>query len=385
VNKTLSLIGENRNSTILNGTTPEPILVVRANNTKISGFAFEGWVFQDIVINATTGVMVTDNEIVFNAIGIDIQNSVNSTIKNNIIRGFGLDNIGIMLFYSSECKITNNEITNAIYDGIRLWFSSNNLIHQNLFKENDYGIYFHGSNLNEITENTISESRGPGISIDSSSNNEIFHNNFMEKFGQPRIYDNSVNAWDNGLEGNYWSDSNTTDVFRGPYQNETGSDGIGDSGYCVNLDPRTSPSLLQFDRYPLMGMFNSYDALNVYNVTVISNSTVSNFITPISIEHPELIFLYFSVTGAEGTTGFCRVSFPTAMMNGTYHVFVDWFEVPYALLPCSDANYSYLYFTYGHSTETVSIMPEFPSLAILLLFMTAVPLALIVTKWKRRL
>jgi len=235
VNKTVSLIGKDKDSTILNRTTIEPIMIVEANDVKISGFTFEGWAFQDILINATTGVTIVENKIVFNAVGIDVENSVNTTIENNIINGFGLDNIGIMLAYSSGCSIVNNTITNAVYDGIRLWFSNSNLIYQNLIKDNDYGIFFHEANLNTISENTISESGGPGISIDSSSSNEILHNSFINNYHQAMIYDNSVNTWDDGYPagGNYWGDYAGSDLHTGMYQNDTGKDGIGDSPYPV--------------------------------------------------------------------------------------------------------------------------------------------------------
>jgi hypothetical protein len=118
------------------------------------------------------------------------------------------------------------------------------------------------------------------------------------------------------------------------------------------------------------------------SVTVISNSTVSNFVAPIWIEHPEVIMIEFNVTEEQGTTGFCRVSFPTAMMNGTYHVFVNGTEAPYTLLPCSNADHSYLHFTYTHSTEGVIIIPEFPSFLILTIFMMATLATAIV--YKRR-
>jgi len=54
------------------------------------------------------------------------------------------------------------------------------------------------------------------------------------------------NFWDNGYPsgGNYWSDYNGTDLFSGPYQNETGSDGIGDTPYGIDENNQ--------DRYPLM-------------------------------------------------------------------------------------------------------------------------------------
>jgi hypothetical protein len=196
--------------------------------------------------------------------------------------------------------------------------------------------------------------------------------------------DHYTNTWDDGYPsgGNYWSDYNGIDVKSGSYQNETGSDGVGDTPYIIDAN--------NTDHYPLMGMFQSYNVTyftpplvaHSCSVTVISNSTVSNFVTLIWIEHPEVIMIEFNVTEEQGTTGFCRVSFPTAMMNGTYHVLVNGTEVPYTLLPYSNADHSHLYFTYTHSTEGVIIIPEFPSFLILPLFMIVALLALIVHKRK---
>ena len=56
----------------------------------------------------------------------------------------------------------------------------------------------------------------------------------------------SANNWDYGYPsgGNYWSDYNGTDVYSGPYQNETGSDGKGDTPYSIDE--------YNVDDYPLM-------------------------------------------------------------------------------------------------------------------------------------
>jgi hypothetical protein len=117
---------------------------------------------------------------------------------------------------------------------------------------------------------------------------------------------------------------------------------------------------------------------------VISNSTISDFAAPIRIEHPEVIFLQFNVSGAEGSNGFCRVSFPTAMMNGSYHVSLNGTEVPHTLLPCSDASTSYIYFTYSHLTQEVIIIPEFPSIIVLTFVFAATPLAVRIYRRRRR-
>jgi len=44
--------------------------------------------------------------------------------------------------------------------------------------------------------------------------------------------------------GNYWSDHNPSDTYRGLYQKETGKDGIGDTPYLIDGS--------NTDRYPLI-------------------------------------------------------------------------------------------------------------------------------------
>jgi PKD repeat protein len=58
--------------------------------------------------------------------------------------------------------------------------------------------------------------------------------------------DLGTNLWDDGYPsgGNYWGDYNGIDIFKGPAQNISGSDGIGDTHYLINVDSS--------DRYPLM-------------------------------------------------------------------------------------------------------------------------------------
>ncbi len=84
-----------------------------------------------------------------------------------------------------------------------------------------------------------------GIGSDSSDNNAVYHNNLITNTQQVALNGGS-NMWDNGYPsgGNYWSDYNGTDYYCGPYQNETGSDGIGDVPYVIDAN--------NVDHYPLM-------------------------------------------------------------------------------------------------------------------------------------
>jgi len=86
-------------------------------------------------------------------------------------------------------------------------------------------------------------------SFSQSSNNNVYHNNFVDNANQvyTQVYTYaSQNSWDEGYPsgGNYWSDYNGTDLFSGPYQNVTGSDGIGDTPYTIDADNK--------DRFPYM-------------------------------------------------------------------------------------------------------------------------------------
>jgi hypothetical protein len=158
------------------------------------------------------------------------------------------------------------------------------------------------------------------------------------------------------MEGNYWSDYNGTD---------TNQDGIGDTAHIIDAN--------NTDNYPLMGMFSDFEATSEHHVQIICNSTVSDFLfeyfTP-----SEIRVISFNVMGEDGTTAFCRICIPTALMNEPYTVLVNATEVSYNLLPFSNETHSYLYFTYSHSTQEVIIIPEFPAwtLHLILLVLTVV-------------
>jgi hypothetical protein len=205
---------------------------------------------------------------------------------------------------------------------------------------------------------------GYGIVSVSSSDNTIIHNSLTNNPAQA-YNEGSNNTWDESYPsgGNHWSDYNGTDTNSGPYQNETGSDGIGDSRYTIDTN--------NIDHYPLMGTFDSFNASLQQTVQTISNSTISNFTfngTAIS----------FNVSGQTGTAGFCRICIPTALMNGTFRVFVNGTQVTYTTLPFSNGTQKYLYFNYTQSTQEITIVPELPSYLTLALLTagTLLPLML---------
>jgi parallel beta-helix repeat protein len=172
--------------------------------------------------------------------------------------------MGISLTNSSKDKINGNTVLQS-GGGILLTNSSNNIVTGNSVSENfpwaiilpliyplymGIGIDLGSSSNNTISENYIAENWW-GIVLDSSSYNSVYHNAFFENNGQASVELQSVgNVWDNGYPsgGNYWSDYNGTDLYSGPFQNVTGSDGIGDTPYFIEPILDT----YDIDYYPLM-------------------------------------------------------------------------------------------------------------------------------------
>ena len=119
-------------------------------------------------------------------------------------------------------------------------------INNNLIFSNEIGIRLEDSNNTEISSNIV-RSNNQGIVLYGCNRITIYHNDIVDNTIQA-IDDgtNGINTWDDGYPsgGNYWSDYTGEDFYWGPYQNETGSDGIGDAPYVIDADSR--------DRYPPM-------------------------------------------------------------------------------------------------------------------------------------
>jgi len=202
--------------------------------------------------------VIFDNQIkTCNATGIRLENcSSNSILRNTIVQNtngifgqFSDSNIitansmtantaeGICLNYSSGNNIVNNNMINN-QNGVRLRNSFSNLVHGNsMISNTQYGIGLDShSSYNDIHENTIQQSYYGILIFALCPNNTIYHNNMINNTDQAYVALGSVNTWDNGCEGNYWSNYIGTD---------TDGDGVGD----------TSLPWEDVDNYPLMGPY----------------------------------------------------------------------------------------------------------------------------------
>ena len=252
VNETVSLIGEHTLGTIIDGGHVGVVVRILASDASIKGFTVRNSGYEPYdygILITSSGTKVADNEIIDNCWGIGLASPGNAciisgnSIGGNEHSGGGSWGGGIVLIYADHNTIVGNTIS--------------------CFE--DTGIYFLGaSSHNKILGNTLMNHFLSGIHL-SGSNNIINHNNFMELHNQV-IIEEGINTWDDGYPfgGNFWSDYAGADLFSGSYQNETGSDGIGDTPYPINEN--------NIDNYPLMQPYGSIKNLDTdsYYVTIQS-------------------------------------------------------------------------------------------------------------------
>ncbi|MEM3697379.1 MAG: NosD domain-containing protein [Candidatus Bathyarchaeia archaeon] len=340
-------------------------------NNNISANSYRG-----IYFDRSTNNFLIDNILFKNIDGIVFENNVNNNIilHNTILNS---SSFGIYIRSDSNNNmVVGNNISNNDR-GIRFTQSNNNTIFGNIISSNTNDglvIYYYSSNNKVIGNNITLNNYGISITY-GCYNNKIFHNNFVDN--AQHVFTNMNSTWDNGYPpgGNYWDNYTGVDFKWGITQNETGSDGIGDTAYSINEN--------NTDCYPLMGPINIFETgiwdTTIQYVDVISNSTVSNF----QINMTEKV-VSFNVTGEAGA-GFCRVIIPKIIVDilwlGNYAVLVN--GVPVEFRNWTDLENVYLYFEYQHSEKEITIMTEFPFAAITAILTLTTTLTLILRKIRR--
>jgi len=323
INKTVSLVGENPATTIIDGSGTGIVVSVKASDVEIRGFTIQNG-----------GNTIPD-------FGIWIASVANTTIRDNIIR-------------------------NNPNGGIQLRNSTNTKIIDNLMAENYAGVMIRGNSTNnDIIGNTIANNT-LGVFIDSSSFNTFYHNNFINNTKvtayQVQILSGIGNKFDNGAEGNFWS---------GYVGEDLNGDGIIDTPYP---DP-----ISRWDSYPLVEPWSLIRVLDVYQneehyyVTIYCNSTVGYRRDNVSFffSQPETQ-IRFNVTGPSGTLGFCNVTIPKNLLNATppnnWLVRFDGTNITDVVYIYDNVTHTFFNFNYPHTTHRVQIIgtqaiPNMPPIA----------------------
>lgn len=172
VNRTVSLIGEDRDSTVIDGNyTGDAVVRLYADKANIRSFT--------------------------------IRNSGASTTSP-------LPGLGV--YYASDFRVSHITVIN-----------------------NDCGIFFYSASNGTVSECNVANNTRFGVYLLLSSGNKIYHNN-IDNNTQQVFSDGSSQLWYDGYPsgGNYWSNYTGVDLLNGPFQNETQGDGIGDTLYVID-------------------------------------------------------------------------------------------------------------------------------------------------------
>jgi parallel beta-helix repeat protein len=218
VNKSLTLVGDNKDNTIIIGSGLADAILITASNVTIKGFTIK---------------IEYDNP--YSQYGPPYAGiKIVSTAKNNKIECNKIEDCYRAVFLeggeNTGNRICNNVITNdvvgmSVQDYYSFWIigSSGNKIYGNTISstlnQNGYGIVLWGASSNEIFANDI-YGNYYGIYLLGSSNSNIIHHNNFDNFFYNAWIENALgactgNVWHHTYTsaGNYWSDYSGS----GPY------------------------------------------------------------------------------------------------------------------------------------------------------------------------
>ncbi|UCG69155.1 MAG: PQQ-binding-like beta-propeller repeat protein, partial [Thermoplasmata archaeon] len=161
--------------------------------------------------------------------GITLDGATNNSLEyNNMIwNNYGVD----IMNGASYNTITENNISSNIVCGVIMKSGTENNISRNIISNNFIGLRLRNIPRNYFTYNLISNNSNIGIQVIGDTHDlEIHHNDIINNTIQA-VDDGTNNRWDNGIEGNYWSDwtSPDTSIPIGIVDNPRPIDGTNDS------------------------------------------------------------------------------------------------------------------------------------------------------------
>lgn len=222
VNKTLSLVGENRETTIIDGNRTGNVVCVEAEHVTVAVFTVQNSGPEGYGIYLYYGSSysnISHNIIKKNKWGIKSETGRPPDHDCNIIVGNDILSsryAGIELTLSNDNVIANNSIS----DGILLCYSGNNTIYGNHIPHGGMNTRYGSINLRTVSDSTVIYNNVSGrnvIRLDESDNNEIAGNSI--RGGQRAIM--LEDSHDNAITHNNISGSDYQAIYMIRAENNT--------------------------------------------------------------------------------------------------------------------------------------------------------------------
>jgi parallel beta-helix repeat protein len=245
INKSISLIGEDRVTTTIRGLVNLNKKSIDLKNFKVENPGATSVSLNEVYFTNLQNLWLEDNDLAILSVDSNNVTIQDCLIRNNIGKGIEIKK-GASGFNPESITVKNNTITN-----------------------NTYGLYLNEGINSLIMNNTFSQNREYGLYISSSMNTRIYHNNIIKNNVQ--AFDDNNNQWDNNYPsgGNFWSDYSGIDHYGGINQDILGNDDIGDTNYIIDSD--------SVDNYPLKSPIGDctylYEGWNFISLPFIQSDT----------------------------------------------------------------------------------------------------------------
>jgi parallel beta-helix repeat protein len=174
VNQTVQLVGQDKFTTIIDGSYAGAVVDVDTRNVQISGFTVRnGGSFAGIVLEElTSGQTVSNNIISGNGFGVDGLSDSN-TITGNIFYNNSMR--AISEAFTSGHIITGNTISESAF-GVYFQQATSSSILDNNVSKTSYSIYLSQASTGNTVSGNIVAGKKVGIYVVSSDSNNINHN-----------------------------------------------------------------------------------------------------------------------------------------------------------------------------------------------------------------
>jgi nitrous oxidase accessory protein NosD len=298
IDTSIRLVGDSPTTTLINGPSfynssagippnSSVAIDVATSNVEISSVAINNGEGLGILVQqGSEGALIADN-VVNSGIGISILGSF-AWVDENTISGYSTavrcagsycnitdNNIPSSPNYGIDLEgyqnlISGNSITDLNGEGYGIFIAnSSNLVDSNTIFEKSEGISVSGGSHNTVSSNSLANCSSNGLRIDSGFNNtftmnivstcnygasvglgaydSIFYfNDFVDNVHQVFVRSSASISWDNGEEGNFWSDYLT----RYPNATEIENSGFWNTPYAINAN--------NADNYPLVSPYETF-------------------------------------------------------------------------------------------------------------------------------
>ena len=205
IDKELILVGESRETIIIDGNGTGTVIRVQADNVEIRRFTVRngGRKYSGIRANGYSYLTLASNTIKTNKYGVALLNSYYNTVEQNLL--FNNSAAGISLSDSIGNNVSDNNVSESAY-GIKLSITNTTFVSGNTVSDNSYGIYIEYSRNNTVDNNVLQRNMVEGILPAYSSDITVKNNNVCESAYGIQLYEsNEVTVLGNTVTENGYS------------------------------------------------------------------------------------------------------------------------------------------------------------------------------------